>query len=72
MTENERLTHARSSGIKSGWWSSATKDKLVERLAAYENTGLLPEEIPEAIKKAKEEERARGIKLTAECIGGRA
>lgn len=41
----KRLTHERSSGIKTGYWSPNKKDELVERLAAYENTGLDPEEI---------------------------
>lgn len=41
----ERLTHPRSSGIKTGYWSPNKKDELIERLAAYEDTGLTPEEI---------------------------
>lgn len=41
----ERLTHQRSSGIKTGYWSPNRKDELVERLAAYEDTGLDPQEI---------------------------
>lgn len=41
----ERLTHERANGIKTGYWSAATKEALVQRLAAYENTGLEPEEI---------------------------
>ena len=41
----ERLTHSRCSGIKTGYWSPNKKDELVERLAAYEDTGLTPEEI---------------------------
>ena len=41
----ERLTHPRSSGIKTGYWSPNKKDELVERLAAYEDTGLTPKEI---------------------------
>lgn len=41
----ERLTHPRSSGIKTGYWSPKKKDELVERLAEYENTGLTPEEV---------------------------
>lgn len=45
-----RLTHERSNGIKTGYWSPARKDELVERLAEYENTGLTPEEI-EQMKK---------------------
>lgn len=40
-----RLTHERVSGIKTGYWSPAKKEELVQRLAAYENTGLDPEEI---------------------------
>lgn len=41
----ERLTHPRSSGIKTGYWSPNKKDELVERLAEYENIGLTPEEV---------------------------
>ena len=45
MTENDRLTHKRANGIKDGYWSTATKERLVQRLAEYENTGLEPLEI---------------------------
>lgn len=41
----ERLTHKRSNGIKSGYWSPAKKEELVQRLAAYENTGVTLEEL---------------------------
>ena len=41
----ERLTHPRSNGIKTGYWSSNKKDELIERLAEYEDTGLTPDEI---------------------------
>ena len=41
----ERLTHKRSNGIKTGYWSPEKKDALVERLESYENTGLTPDEI---------------------------
>ena len=40
-----RLTHARVNGIKSGYWSPSKKEELVQRLAAYEDTGLEPEKI---------------------------
>lgn len=40
MTENDRMTHQRASGIKDGYWSPATKAELVQRLAEYEDTGL--------------------------------
>ena len=45
MTENERMTHKRASGIKTGYWSPNKKEELVQRLAAYEDTGLEPREI---------------------------
>lgn len=38
----ERLTHERVNGIKTGYWSAATKEVLVQKLAAYENTGYEP------------------------------
>ena len=41
----ERLTHLRNSGIKTGYWSPNKKDELIERLAAYEDTDLTPQEI---------------------------
>ncbi|MGO5166414.1 MULTISPECIES: hypothetical protein [unclassified Candidatus Paralachnospira] len=41
----DRLTHERSNGIKTGYWSPEKKEKLIERLASYENTGLTPDEI---------------------------
>ncbi len=41
----ERLTHKRVSGIKEGYWSPNKKQELVDRLAAYENTGLTPEQV---------------------------
>ena len=40
-----RLTHERSNGIKTGYWSPNNKEELVQRLAEYENTGLEPAEI---------------------------
>lgn len=30
----ERMTHERANGIKTGYWSPATKETLVQRLAA--------------------------------------
>ena len=45
MTENERLTHQRASGMGSGWWTAASKTELLNRLAEYENTGLMPDEV---------------------------
>lgn len=47
----ERLTHKRSNGIKTGYWSPDKKDALVQRLAEYENTGFTPEEIKELADK---------------------
>lgn len=66
----ERLTHERVNGIKTGYWSAATKEALVQRLAAYENTGLEPEEIGEAIKRAARESETKTATIMAECIAG--
>ena len=44
----ERLTAERRNGIKSGYWSPAKKEELVQRLWAYEDTGLTPAEIMDA------------------------
>lgn len=41
----DRLTAPRCSGIKTGYWSTAKKEELVQRLGQYEDTGLIPEEI---------------------------
>ena len=41
----ERLTHKRANGIKEGYWSPNKKQELVDALAAYEDTGLTPEQI---------------------------
>ena len=41
----KRLTNKRCNGIKEGYWSQAKKEELVQRLAAYEDTGLEPAEI---------------------------
>ena len=49
MTENDRMTHQRASGIKDGYWSPATKAELVQRLAEYEDTGLQPWEIKQLL-----------------------
>ena len=43
----KRLTAQRCSGIKTGYWSTAKKDELIQRLGQYEDTGLTPEEIRE-------------------------
>ena len=66
----ERLTHERVNGIKTGYWSAATKKTLVQRLAAYKNTGLEPEEIGEAIKRAAKESETKTATIMAECIAG--
>ncbi len=41
----ERLTHERCSGIKTGYWSPAKKQELVNKLAEFENLNKLPAEI---------------------------
>lgn len=41
----ERLTHKRSNGIKSGYWSPVKKEELIQHLAAYEDTGITPDQL---------------------------
>ena len=40
-----RLTHQRNNGIKTGFWSPNKKEELVNALAAYEDTGLTPDDV---------------------------
>lgn len=64
----ERLTHERNNGIKTGYWSLAKKEELAQRLAAYEDTGLDPEQIRELdelyVEKCKELAKHRWIPVT--------
>lgn len=41
----ERLTHIRLDGLKTGYWSPSNKQDLIDRLAAYEDSGLMPEDV---------------------------
>lgn len=66
----ERMTHERCNGIKTGYWSAATKGELVQRLALYENTGLEPWEIGPAIEKAAKAAETKTATTMAECIAG--
>ena len=78
----ERMTHERCNGIKTGYWSAATKEALVQRLALYENTGLEPWEIGpaiekfrrvlfrSAIEKAAKDAETKTATAMAECIAG--
>lgn len=49
----ERLTHPRSSGIKTGYWSHSNKQDLIDRLAAYEDSGLMPEDVKTLVSRNK-------------------
>ena len=53
MTGVKRLTAERCSGIKTGYWSQAKKEELVQRLGQFEDLGLEPEEIKERLKQKK-------------------
>ena len=66
----ERLTHERVNGIKTGYWSAATKDKIIQKLAAYENTGNEPDEIHAAIERAAEGGQTKAAIIMAECVAG--
>ena len=47
----DRLTHERSNGIKVGYWSPNKKDELIQRLAAYEDSGLMPEDVKTLVQR---------------------
>ena len=47
----ERLTSQRCNGIKTGYWSAAKKEDLVQRLGAYEDSGLDPAEVKELVER---------------------
>lgn len=52
----ERLTHERVNGIKTGYWSAATKEVLVE--------------IRAAIEQAAKNSETKTATIMAECIAG--
>ena len=47
----DRLTHERANGIKVGYWSPNKKDELIQRLAAYEDSGLMPEDVKTLVQR---------------------
>lgn len=51
-------------------WSAATKEVLVQKLAAYENTGYEPDEIRAAIEQAAKNSETKTATIMAECIAG--
>ena len=55
-----RLTAKRCNGIKDGYWSSAKKDELIQRLGEYEDLGLGP-------KALKELKTAAGVNVLYLC-----
>lgn len=65
-----RLILERANGIKTGYWSAATKEVLVQKLAAYENTGYEPDEIRAAIEQAAKNSETKTATIMAECIAG--
>lgn len=67
----ERLTAERVNGIKTGYWSAAKKDELIQRLGEYEDTGLTPEEIRETIKLRRADEMLASYMDDPEAIEDR-
>ena len=56
----ERLTHIRLDGLKTNYSSPSNKQDLIDRLAAYEDSGLMPEDVKrmvEAAKRKKDEKK---------------
>lgn len=65
----ERLTHPRSNGIKTGYWSPSKKDELIDRLAAYEDSGLMPEDVKRMVEAAKRKKDEKTWEDTADSAG---
>ena len=64
----ERLTRERMSGIRTGYWSPAKKEELVQRLGEYEDTGLTPERIKQMMlvptwRNANQEKPLDGLRV---------
>lgn len=66
----KRLTHSRSNGIKTGYWSPSKKDELIDRLAAYEDSGLMPEDVKRMVEAAKRKKDEKTWEDTADSAGG--
>ena len=57
-----RLTAQRMNGIKSGYWSLAKKDELIQRLGEYEDMGLEPDQLRMLIKACTTPEMIKEVK----------
>lgn len=66
----ERLTHWRVSGIKTGHWPPAKKEELIQKLAAYEDTGLAPNEIRDLAKWLQKGPVDKRESPAPECMNG--
>lgn len=53
-----------------GTRAAASKEVLVQKLAAYENTGYEPDEIRAAIEQAAKNSETKTATIMAECIAG--
>ena len=80
MRQEDRLTHEYANGPKYNFrqgralthWSPATKTELMERLAAYEDLGLKPEEIRQLMSdQGKEQPAAQKAEAVCDCRGCR-
>lgn len=54
-----RLTLQRVNGIKTGYWSPAKKDELIQRLGKYEDLAMEPEEIRRRLKEKRGEKKVQ-------------
>lgn len=66
----DTLDALRNDCVIQGYWSAATKEALVQKLAAYENTGYEPDEIRAAIEQAAKNSGTKTATIMAECIAG--
>lgn len=62
----ERLTRIRLDGLKTGYWSPSNKQDLIDRLAAYEDSGLMPEDVKRMVEAAKRKKDEKTWEDTAD------
>ena len=65
----ERLTRIRLDGLKTGYWSPSNKQYLIDRLAAYEDSGLMPEDVKRMVEAAKRKKDEKTWEDTADSAG---
>ena len=65
----KRLTHIRLDGLKTNYSSPSNKQDLIDRLAAYEDIGLMPDDVKRMVEAAKRKKDEKTWEDTADSAG---